>query len=106
CRSQLTVTIDRIDPKKGYEIGNMRVLCRNCNRKISRPGSTQQPLNMKVFRAVRECLVSDPERFPSDMEVKRKAGVPDLSGSTYLVRFLRHRWSHRHTRNPGSSNAA
>ena len=42
CRSQLTVTIDRINPKKGYEIRNIRVLCRDFNRRISRLGSKQQ----------------------------------------------------------------
>lgn len=95
CRSQLSVTIDRIDSKKGYEIENMRVLCRDCNRQTSRPGSTQKALKMKIFGAVRQCLASDPQHFPSDMDVKRKAQVRDLSGSLYLVRFLRSRWAQR-----------
>lgn len=96
CRSQLSVSIDRINTAKGYEPDNIRVLCRACNRRISRIGQTKESLNTVVFRAIHDCLQSTPENFPSNVEIKRRAGVASLSGSTYLVRYLRHRWQQKH----------
>lgn len=93
CGSQLRITLDRVDPRQGYERKNLRVLCADCNRRRSRPNSSSEgSLILKVFRAVRDLLTAKPDRFPSDPEIKITAGISDLSGSLYLVNFLRHRW--------------
>jgi hypothetical protein len=103
CRSQLRIGIDRIDTARGYEADNIRVLCGACNRRISRQGAKQESLSAVVFHAIRAALAETPDEFPSDMEIKRRAGLKDLSGSIYLVRFLRHRWEQHRGAQPSRS---
>ena len=92
CHSQLRITIDRIDAASGYERTNLRVLCADCNRALSRGDVPQQELSLQVFLAISSLLDQQPSRFPSDADIRTKTGIKSFSGSTYLVRFLRARW--------------
>ncbi len=97
CKSQISLTIDRINPSFGYEKTNVRILCRDCNREASRPNTAHQKLRLKIFQAIYKSLQANPDDFPSNFEIQQTSGVRSLSGSLYLVRFLRRRWEQSRT---------
>lgn len=88
CKSYHRITLDHInDDPFDNRLENLRVLCYDCNRSKTERGVKNKDLSVRVYRAAIK-LFNSLGRWPTDSEVRQEAQVEDLSGATYMVRFL------------------
>ena len=91
CGSQRRITIDHIssDPTD-HSIDNLRVLCFDCNRLGNSKATKDTDHQLRVYRAAVN-LFDELGSFPTDRQVQDRAGVAQLGGTIYLLRFMRAR---------------
>jgi hypothetical protein len=91
CKSQHRITLDHINANTSdHRLGNLQVLCADCNRAKSRRGMVFQHANVRVYKATLT-LYERTGVFPTDSEILRESGMTNLAGGRYLIRFLERR---------------
>jgi len=88
CNTHYDLTLDHIDKDtRNSLVGNLRVLCRDCNRAISSRGLVNKHANLRVYKAI-VMLRDTLGRFPTPLEIRDSAGLSQISGAYYLIRFF------------------
>jgi hypothetical protein len=88
CSTHYDLTIDHVDrDTKNNSLSNLRVLCRDCNRSVNSRGLKNKHAGLRVYKAIMDILDKE-GRFPSDLEVMEMAGLDQLSGARYMIRFF------------------
>jgi hypothetical protein len=94
CKSYHRITLDHInDDAFDSKLENFQVLCYDCNRAKTERGVKNKNLGVRVYRAAIK-LYSALGRWPTDSELRSEVQVDDLSGATYMVRFLQFVYGH------------
>jgi len=95
CGSHRRITLDHIDGNAAnHAPPNLRVVCYDCNRKVSKKGTQDADAQLRIFRSylkMREQL----GRSPANKEILADAGVQQIGGATYLLKFLAQRLNSR-----------
>lgn len=90
CKSYLRITLDHANKNaKDDTLDNYKVLCFACNRASGKGTFKSRHPNVRIYCAAMK-LYQLLGRWPKDKEIRNEAQVDDLSGATYLVRFLEH----------------
>lgn len=91
CGSQRRITLDHIDGNaSNHELSNLRVVCYDCNRKLSSKGTQDQDAQLRIYKAFFE-LREELGRDPTNKEILNRSGVSQIGGATYLLKFLKAR---------------
>lgn len=75
---------------KDHSIPNLEVVCFSCNRKVSKKGTGDMNHHFKLAMAAIELWKVD-YVFPSLEDIRKKAGVKQVGGATYLLKFIKQR---------------
>jgi hypothetical protein len=75
---------------KDHNLDNLEVICFACNRSVSKKGTKDSDQHYKLAIAAIE-LWKELEKFPSFEKVREKAGVDQVGGATYLLKFIQRR---------------
>ena len=88
CSSHGDLTIDHINrDTSDVSPKNLRVLCRRHNRGTNSRPVVNIDANLRIYRAIQK-LRQETGSFPSPEQIRQAAGIGDLSGSTYMVKFF------------------
>ena len=88
CQTHYDLTIDHIDGDgKNIDPTNLRIVCRDHNREANSRGLANKNANLLIYSAIMT-LWKRNSRFPSDVEIRKEAGVSQISGSRYMIRFF------------------
>src|SRR6266446_4363350 len=69
CGTDYDLTLDHRDrDTRNNKIGNLRVLCRDCNRAINSRGLVNKHANLRVYKAI-VALIDRLGRFPTAVEI-------------------------------------
>ena len=91
CQSQHRITLDHINNNpEDNRLENLQVLCADCNRAKNERGMKHRDSRYKIYRAMIE-LYQENQQFPENVDIVRRAGIEQLSGATYMVRFFQYR---------------
>ena len=91
CDSQHRITLDHINSDTtDNRLENLQVLCADCNRAKSVRGTKHPDSRYRIYKAMIE-LKKELGRFPSNTEIVERAGIEQLGGANYMVRFFEHR---------------
>jgi len=91
CGSQLRITLDHIDGDgKNHALSNLQVLCFSCNREKSRKGTGDKDHGLRIYRAAIK-LFNESGRFPTNAQIKQRAGVRHIGGVANLIKYLKKR---------------
>ena len=91
CGSQYRISLDHIDSNPlNHSLDNLAVLCSACNRGKSSKGTRDKKHQLRIYRAIIEYW-NEHEKFPSNSEILTRAGVEQIGGSTYMVKWLEDR---------------
>jgi hypothetical protein len=88
CHTHYDLTLDHKDRNiKNNKIENLKVLCRDCNRAINSRGLVNKHANLRIYKAIID-LMDRYNRFPTSLEIRKAAGISQISGAYYLIRFF------------------
>lgn len=91
CSSQMRISFNHINGNaKDHGLSNLEVVCFACNRKVSKKGTNDTDHHLKLAMAAIE-LWKKVGYFPSLEEIRQKAGVRQIGGATYLLKFIKTR---------------
>ena len=91
CGSQMRLSFNHINGNpKDHSLDNLEVICFACNRTVSKKGTKDSDHHFKLAIAAVE-LWKKYGSFPSFEEIREKAGVDQVGGATYLLKFMRKR---------------
>ncbi len=77
---------------------NLEVICFSCNRAVSKKGTKDNKQHYKIATAAID-LWKEKNDFPSLKEIQERAGVVQIGGATYLIKYLEKRLSKKIARN-------
>lgn len=88
CGTHYDLTLEHKDrDRRNSKIENLSVLCRDCNRATNSRGLVNKHANLRVYKAV-VSLLDSLGRFPTALEIREAAGLTQMSGAYYLIRFF------------------
>lgn len=88
CGTHYDLTMDHINrDRKNIDQSNLRIVCRDHNRAANSRGLANKNANLRIYCAIMS-LWKRNGRFPSDVEIQTEAGVSQISGSRYMIRFF------------------
>jgi hypothetical protein len=88
CSTHYDLTLDHKDrDTRNNTIENLRVLCRDCNRAVNSRGLVNKHANLRVYKAIIS-LIDRLGRFPTPLEIREVAGLSQIGGAYYLIRFF------------------
>lgn len=91
CGSQRRITLDhKNNDPTDHSLENLEVLCSECNRGRNAKATRDTDHQLRVYRATLELLESL-KRFPTYKEIQEYAGLEQIGGATYLVKYLKAR---------------
>lgn len=91
CGSQYRITLDHADNNPcNHAYANLVVLCFECNRGRSAKATRDRKHQLRIYKAVVE-HIHEFHTFPSNREILLRAGVEQIGGSTYMVKWLKDR---------------
>ncbi|OGQ45862.1 MAG: hypothetical protein A3I05_08255 [Deltaproteobacteria bacterium RIFCSPLOWO2_02_FULL_44_10] len=91
CRSQMRVSFNHINGNAtDHQLSNLEVVCFSCNRKVSKKGTSDMDHHFKIAMAAIE-LWKELSTFPTLEEIRKRAGVKQIGGATYLLKFIKER---------------
>ena len=99
CFTHYDITLDHKDRNtRNGAIENLRVFCRDCNRAANSRGLVNKHANLRVYKAITS-LIDRLGRFPTPIEIRDAAGLTQIGGAYYLIRFFEFKYgSHRAVR--------
>ena len=91
CGSQYRITLDHADNNPlNHAYENLVVLCFECNRGRSAKATRDQKHQLRVYLAIIEHFHQH-GTFPSNREILDRAGIEQIGGSTYMIKWLKDR---------------
>lgn len=91
CQSQMRLSFNHINSNaKDHRLENLEVICFSCNRAASEKGTKDTDHHYKLAMAAIELWKESPS-YPSLNEIREKAGVEQVGGATYLLKFIEKR---------------
>ena len=91
CGSQMRLSFNHINGNaKDHRLDNLEVICFACNRSVSKKGTKDADQHFKLAIAAIE-LWKEFGKFPSLEKIREKAGVNQVGGATYLLKFIQNR---------------
>ena len=91
CGSQMRLSFNHINGNaKDHSLENLEVICFACNRAVSQKGTRDVDQHYKLAMAAIS-LWKDKNTFPSLNEIRDKAGVEQIGGATYLLKYIEKR---------------
>jgi Zn finger protein HypA/HybF involved in hydrogenase expression len=91
CGSQYRITLDHADDNpRNHSYENLVVLCFECNRARSTKATRDKGHQLRIYRAVIDHY-HEFGTFPTNGEILRRAGVEQIGGSTYMIKWLKDR---------------
>lgn len=91
CGSQYRITLDHSDNDPlNHRYENLVVLCFECNRGRSTKATRDRKHQLRVYLAITEHIHLY-GRFPTNREILDSAGIEQIGGSTYMVKWLKDR---------------
>ena len=97
CGSQMRLSFNHMngDPKD-HRISNLEVVCFSCNRAVSTKATVDSDQHFKLVVAAID-LWKEKKQFPSLEEIRIKAGVQQIGGATYLMKYIKKRLEEKDT---------
>jgi len=93
CGSQMRLSFNHINSNpKDHRLENLEVICFACNRLVSQKGTKDNNHHYKLAVSAIELWKKD-NNFPSLKEIRENAGVEQIGGATYLLKFIQNRLS-------------
>ncbi len=91
CGSQMRLSFNHINGNaKDHSLENLEVVCFSCNRAVSRKRTSDNDQHYKLAIAAIS-LWKASGSFPSLNEIRDKAGVKQIGGATYLLKYIQRR---------------
>ncbi len=88
CGTHYDITIDHIDGNRNKnDKSSLRIVCRDCNRAANSRGLENRNANLRIYKALIS-LWEKGGKFPSNVDIQKLAGVSQISGSYYMIRFF------------------
>lgn len=91
CQSQMRLSFNHINSDAtDHRLENLEVICFDCNRAASEKGTKDTNHHYKLAMAAIE-LWKESGIYPSLNQIRDKAGVEQVGGATYLLKFIESR---------------
>ncbi len=91
CSSQMRLSFNHIDGNaKNHALTNLEVICFACNRAASKKGTTDENHHYKLVMAAIK-LWKENNKFPDFELIRLTAGVKQVGGATYLLKYIQNR---------------
>ena len=91
CHSQMRLSFNHIDGNaKNHTLSNLEVICFACNRMVSKKGTTDKNHHYKLVMAAIS-LWKENRQFPDFETIRVAAGVKQIGGATYLLKYIQSR---------------
>jgi len=91
CGSQMRLSFNHVNSNaKDHSMESLEVICFACNRAVSEKGTRDKDQHYRLAMAAIS-LWKEKGSFPSWNEIRDKAGVEQIGGATYLLKFLEKR---------------
>ncbi len=91
CSSQMRLSFNHINGNAtDHQLSNLEVICFACNRKVSKKGTGDMDHHFKLAMAAIE-IWKGRLSFPAMEEIRKRAGVKQIGGATYLLKFIKQR---------------
>jgi hypothetical protein len=91
CGSQMRLSFNHINGNpKDHRLENLEVICYACNRSISNKPTVDKNQHLKVALTAIQ-IWKETRQFPKFAEIRKKAGVKQIGGATYLLKFIKKR---------------
>jgi len=93
CGSQMRLSFNHIDSNaKNHDLDNLEVICFDCNRSVSKKGTRDNNQHYKLAMAAIS-LWKETGEFASLNQIRKLAGVEQIGGATYLLKYIEKRLS-------------
>lgn len=91
CGSQMRLSFNHINGNpKDHSLGNLEVICYSCNRSLSKKPTLDKNQHLRVALTAIQ-MWKENKCFPSFTEIKNNAGVKQIGGATYLLKYIKKR---------------
>jgi hypothetical protein len=91
CGSQMRLSFNHINGNpKDHRLENLEVICYACNRSLSKKATVDKNQHLKVALTAIQ-IWKETGHFPTFAEIRKKAGVKQIGGATYLLKFIKKR---------------
>lgn len=91
CKSQMRLSFNHINSNAtDHSLENLEVICFACNRAASEKGTRDVDHHFKLAMAAIQLWRSS-INYPSLNEIREHAGVAQVGGATYLLKFIQTR---------------
>ena len=91
CGSQMRLSFNHMNGNaKDHRLENLEVICFACNRAVSKKGTQDINHHYKLAMATIN-IWKEKEKFPPLEEIRKRAGVGQIGGATYLIKFIKNR---------------
>jgi hypothetical protein len=88
CGSQMRLSFNHIDGNaKNHDLQNLEVICFACNRRVSKKGTLDENQHYKLAMATFD-LWNETKCLPTLEQIRIKAGVKQIGGATYLLKYI------------------
>jgi len=88
CQSQMRLSFNHINSNAtDHRLDNLEVICFACNRASSEKGTKDTDHHFKLAMSAIELWKKSPD-YPSLTEIRDAAGVNQVGGATYLLKFI------------------
>ncbi|KAF3978708.1 MAG: HNH endonuclease [Methylococcales symbiont of Iophon sp. n. MRB-2018] len=88
CQSQMRLSFNHINSDAtDHRLENLEVICFACNRAASVKGTKDADHHYKLAMAAIE-LWKKEHNYPTLNQIRDKAGVDQIGGATYLLKFI------------------
>lgn len=91
CTSQMRLSFNHVDGNaKNHVLSNLEVVCFACNRTVSKKGTSDKNHHYKLVMAAIK-LWKQNNQFPDFEHIRKEAGVKQVGGATYVLKFIQNR---------------
>ncbi len=105
CQGQMRLSFNHINGNpKDHRLENLEVICFSCNRAVSTKGTRDNNHHYKLAIAAIH-LWKQKGEFPTMAVIKNQAGVEQVGGATYLLKYLENRLSKKKPKSEKPENA-
>lgn len=91
CGSQMRLSFNHINSNpKDHRLDNLEVICYSCNRQLSNKPTVDKNQHLKLALTAIQ-MWKDTGVFPVFSKIAERAGVKQVGGATYLLKFIKNR---------------